>query len=166
VPQQFLPDIKRYDRDHKLGVAAKVQGEAEANGVLTFIDNSVDPQTGMIKLKGTFPNADHKLWPGQFVRVTLKGARRPNAVTVPQRAVLEGPQGKFVYVLSAESKAEPRPVQVGEWIGDDWIIQSGLKAGDKVIVDGVARIFAPGSPVVVGDPAKQGEDASKAPAKK
>jgi membrane fusion protein (multidrug efflux system) len=99
---------------------------------------------------------------------------RPNAITVPQRAVLEGPQGKFVYVLSAESKAEPRPVQVGDWAGDDWIIQSGLQAGDKVIVEGVARIFAPNSPVVVGDPSKgdpakgaekKGDD-KKAPEKK
>ena len=67
---------------------------------------------------------------------------------------------------SAESKAEPRPVQVGDWLGEDWIINGGLKPGDKVIVDGTARIFAPGSPVVVEDPAKQGEEAKKAPAKK
>ena len=76
---------------------------------------------------------------------------------MPQRAVLDGPQGKFVYVLSADRKAEPRPVQAGEWIGEDWIIQSGLKAGDKVIVDGTARIFAPNSPVVVADPAKEAD---------
>jgi len=80
--------------------------------------------------------------------------------------VLEGPQGKFVYVLSAESKAEPRPVQVGDWLGEDWIITSGLKTGDKVIVEGVARIFAPGSPVVVAEPAQPGDDAKKEPAKK
>jgi membrane fusion protein (multidrug efflux system) len=79
---------------------------------------------------------------------------RPNAITVPQRAVLEGPQGKFVYVVGAESKAEPRPVQVGEWAGEDWIIPSGLKPGERVIVDGMARIFAPNSPVQVAEPAK------------
>jgi membrane fusion protein (multidrug efflux system) len=71
--------------------------------------------------------------------------------------VLEGPQGKFVYVLGEGSKAEPRPVQVGEWNGEDWIIQSGLKPGDKVIVDGVARIFAPGSPVQVAEPKKESD---------
>jgi membrane fusion protein (multidrug efflux system) len=84
--------------------------------------------------------------------------------------VLEGPQGKFVYVLGSDdkgqTKADPRPVQVGDWIGEDWIITSGLKPGDKVIVDGTARIFAPGSPVQVADPAKQADDAKKAPAKK
>ena len=110
----------------------------------------VSGATGTSETRAELPNPKGVLRPGQFVRVTLKGAMRPNAITVPQRAVLEGPQGKFVYVLGAESKAEPRPVQVGEWAGDDWIIQSGLKAGDKVIVDGVARIFAPGAPVQVG----------------
>jgi membrane fusion protein (multidrug efflux system) len=81
---------------------------------------------------------------------------------VPQRAVLEGPQGKFVYLLGEGSKAEPRPVQVGDWAGDDWIINSGLKAGDKVIVDGVARIFAPGSPVQVAEPKKDAEPKKEA----
>ena len=70
-------------------------------------------------------------------------------------AFLAFPQ--FVYLLGAESKAEPRPVQVGDWAGDEWIINAGLKAGDKVIVDGVARIFAPGSPVRVAEPKKESE---------
>ena len=86
------------------------------------------------------------------MRVFLSGASRPNAISVPQRAVLEGPKGKFVYVVNAESKAEPRPVQVGEWSGDAWIIASGLNAGDKVIVDGVMKI-GPGAPVRIADPA-------------
>ena len=138
----------------------------DQTGKLNFSDVRVSGATGTSETRAEIPNPKGILRPGQFVRVMLKGAMRPNAVTVPQRAVLEGPQGKFVYVLSAESKAEPRPVQVGEWAGDDWIIQSGLKAGDKVIVDGVARIFAPGSPVQVADPAKQGQDAKKEPARK
>jgi len=126
-------------------------------GKLNFSDVRVSGNTGTSETRAEIPNPKGILRPGQFVRVTLKGATRPNAVTVPQRAVLEGPQGKFVYVLSADSKAEPRPVQVGDWYGEDWIIQSGLKAGDKVIVDGVARIFAPGSPVVVAEPKKDAE---------
>ena len=143
-------------------------------GKLNFSDVRVSGATGTSERRAELPNPKGVLRPGQFVRVTLKGASRPNAITVPQRAVLEGPQGKFVYVLSADSKAEPRPVQVGEWAGDDWIINSGLKPGDKVIVDGTARIFAPGSPVVVADPAKaeagkgadkKGEE-KKAPEKK
>ena len=133
-------------------------------GKLNFSDVRVSGATGTSERRAELPNPKGALRPGQFVRVTLKGATRPNAITVPQRAVLEGPQGKFVYVLSADSKAEPRPVQVGEWSGEDWIIISGLKPGDKVIVDGTARIFAPGSPVVVAEPQKAEE--KKAPAKK
>jgi membrane fusion protein (multidrug efflux system) len=128
-------------------------------GKLNFSDVRVSGATGTSETRAEIPNPKGVLRPGQFVRVTLKGATRPNAITVPQRAVLEGPQGKFVYVLSAESKAEPRPVQVGEWAGDDWIITTGLKAGEKVIVDGVARIFAPNLPVQVAAPKK--EDAQK-----
>jgi membrane fusion protein (multidrug efflux system) len=123
-------------------------------GKLNFSDVRVSGATGTSETRAEIPNPKGVLHPGQFVHVTLKGATRPNAVMVPQRAVLEGPQGKFVYVLDDKSTAQPRPVQVGDWVGEDWIIQSGLKAGDKVIVDGVARIFAPGSPVVVGDPSK------------
>jgi membrane fusion protein (multidrug efflux system) len=123
-------------------------------GKLNFSDVRISGATGTFETRAEIPNPKSVLRPGQFVRVLLKGATRPNAVTVPQRAVLEGAQGKFVYVVSAESKAEPRPVQVGEWTGDDWIIQLGLKAGEKVIVDGMARIFAPGTPVVEGVPSK------------
>ena len=123
-------------------------------GKLNFSDVRVSGATGTSETRAELPNPKGILRPGQFVRVTLKGATRPNAITVPQRSVLEGPQGKFVYVVNAESKAEPRPVQVGDWTGDEWIVNSGLKAGDKVIVDGTARIFAPMSPVVVADPSK------------
>jgi len=126
-------------------------------GRINFSDVRVSGATGTTDTRAEIPNPKGVLRAGQFVRVTLKGAVRPNAVVLPQRAVLEGPQGKFVYVVGAGSKAEPRPVQVGEWTGDDWIIQSGLKAGDRVIVDGVARIFAPGTPVQEAEPAKATE---------
>jgi membrane fusion protein, multidrug efflux system len=82
------------------------------------------------------------------VRVRLTGANKPKAMIVPSRAVLEGPQGKFVYVV-ADNKAMPKPVQVGDQIGDQWIINKGLADGDPVIVDGMARIFFPGAPVQV-----------------
>ena len=126
-------------------------------GKLNFSDVRVSGTTGTSETRAEIPNPKGNLRPGQFVRVTLRGAVRPNAITVPQRSVMEGPQGKYVYVVSADSKAEPRPVQVGEWQGQDWIIHSGLKAGDKVIVDGVARIFFPGAPVQIADPKKEPE---------
>lgn len=137
-------------------------------GKLNFSDVRVSGATGTSETRAEIPNPKGILRPGQFVRVTLRGATRPNAVAVPQRAVLEGPQGKFVYVLSADSKAEPRPVQVGEWSGEDWIISGGLKAGEQVIVDGVMRI-GPGAPVRAADAAAAKDAArpgAKAPAAK
>ena len=96
------------------------------------------------------------------MRARLTGAVRPAAITIPQRAVLEGPQGKFVYVVDAEGKAQPHPVQVGDWAGDAWVIDSGIAAGDKVIVDGVMKI-GPGAPVRVATPGQPGTVKPQAP---
>ena len=133
-------------------------------GRLNFSDVRISGATGTSETRAEMPNPNGVLRPGQFVRVMLKGATRPNAITVAQRAVLESPQGKFVYVVGADGKAEARPVVAGEWSDESWIINSGLKAGDRVIVDGVMRI-GPGAPVQVADPAAA-KDAGKAPAKK
>ena len=121
-------------------------------GKLAFTDVRVNPQTGTSDARAELPNPAGEVRPGQFVRAVLKGAQRPNAIAVPQRAVMEGPQGKMVYLISPDNKAMPRPVTVGDWTGSDWIITAGLNAGDKVIVDGLAKIFFPGAPVQVGDP--------------
>ncbi|HET6263757.1 MAG TPA: efflux RND transporter periplasmic adaptor subunit [Usitatibacter sp.] len=134
-------------------------------GKLAFTDVRVNPQTGTSDARAEVPNPAGEVRPGQFVRVILKGAVRPNAITVPQRAVMEGPQGKMVYLLSKENTAQPRPVTVGDWTGTDWIITSGLNPGDKVIVDGLAKIFFPGAPVQVGDPNAPPPGAPGAPAK-
>ena len=94
----------------------------------------VSNTTGTIDARAELPNPDGALRPGQFVRVILKGAVRPDAIAVPQRAVLEGPQGKFVYVLGAENKAEPRPVVVGDWAGDavgHHLGPEGRRQGDR-----------------------------------
>ena len=121
-------------------------------GRLAFTDVRVNNQTGTSDARAEIPNPAGEVRPGQFVRAILKGAQRPNAVTVPQRAVMEGPQGKMVYVLGADNKAEPRPIQVGDWVGDnEWVVLSGVKAGDKVITEGLVKVF-PGAPVQVGDP--------------
>lgn len=115
-------------------------------GKLTFSDTRVSGQTGTIEAEAQVANPDGVLKPGQFVRVRLLGAMRPAAIAVPTRAVLDGPQGKFVYVMSG-GKAMPKPVQVGDQVGETWIVTKGLAAGDDVIVDGIARIFFPGAPV-------------------
>ena len=123
------------------------------SGRLNFYDVRITPNTGTQEARAELPNPEGALRPGQFVRVFLKGATRPNAVKVPQRAVLEGPQGKFVYVVGDKGQAEVRPVEAGEWAGDSWIITSGLKTGERVILDGVMKL-GPGAPVKVADAAK------------
>jgi membrane fusion protein (multidrug efflux system) len=130
-------------------------------GRVNFSAVRIDPATGTREFRAELPNPDGALRPGQFVRVMLRGATRPNAVTVPQRAVLDGPQGKFVYVVNQESQAEARPVEAGEWSGDSWVITAGLKAGERVIVDGVMKI-GPGAPVRIASP----KDAPQVEAKK
>ena len=143
VPKDFRFDVAIRFEDGKV---------YSRPGKLVFTDARVNAQTGTTDARAEVPNPNGEVRPGQFVRILLKGARRPNAIVVPQRAVQEGPQGKMVYVLSKDGKAEPRPVTVGEWTGSDWIITQGLNPGDKVIVDGIAKIFFPGQPVQVGDP--------------
>jgi membrane fusion protein (multidrug efflux system) len=140
-------------RDGKYDVVVRFEdGTTYARpGKLAFSDTRVSNTTGTIDARAELPNPDGALRPGQFVRVFVKGAVRPDAIAVPQRAVLEGPQGKFVYVLGAENKAEVRPVAVGDWAGDQWVITSGLKPGDKVLTEGLMKVF-PGGVVQVGDP--------------
>jgi membrane fusion protein (multidrug efflux system) len=120
------------------------------SGKMSFADVRISPNTGTREARAELPNPDGALRPGQFVRVILRGATRPDAVTVPQRAVLEGPQGKFVYVVNEKNLAEARPVEAGEWSGDTWIITAGLKAGERVITDGVMKL-GPGAPVKVAE---------------
>jgi membrane fusion protein (multidrug efflux system) len=145
------------------------EGGVYANsGKLNFTDVRISGATGTSEARAELPNPDGLLHPGQFVRVILHGAQRPSAILVPQRAVLEGPAGKFVYVVNGEAKAESRPVEVGDWQKDGWIITTGLAPGDKVIVDGVMKI-GPGAPVTVassdagagGDSPPRGTDAAK-----
>jgi len=133
--------------------------ESGYNGTLDFEDYKVDNRTGTFAMRASLANDDDTLSPGQFVRVVLKGALRTGAIAVPQRAVLDGPGGKYVYVVATGEggmqSAAQKPVKPGEWVslgngrGNYWLIREGLAPGDEVIVDGVARIFFPGMPVKV-----------------
>ena len=116
------------------------------------MDNSVDPATGTIKLKGTFDNADGRLWPGQFVNVILTLATQGNALVVPTPAVQTGQQGQFVFVVKPDLTAETRPVVVTRTVGNESIIDKGLKAGERVVTDGQIRI-QPGIKLDVKQPA-------------
>jgi membrane fusion protein (multidrug efflux system) len=130
-------------------------------GLLNFADVRVNPQTGTSEARAEIANSGNLLRAGEFARVVLAGAVRPGAIVIPQRAVLDSPKGKFAYIVNAESRAEPRPLEVGDWTGDGWIINAGLQPGDRVIVDGVLKI-GPGAPVKVTDDAA----APSAPAEK
>jgi membrane fusion protein, multidrug efflux system len=137
-------------KDGRFEVSVKLADGTDygRKGRLGFSDVRINPATGTSDARAQLPNPEGLLRPGQFVRVTLSGASRPSAILIPQRAVLDGPKGKMVFVVNKESRAEPRPVQVGEWRGDSWIINEGLAEGDRVIVDGVMKI-GPGAPVRV-----------------
>ncbi|AAZ24426.1 efflux RND transporter periplasmic adaptor subunit [Colwellia psychrerythraea] len=130
-------------------------------GQVNFSDIRINSQTGTSELQAITPNPNFSLRPGQFVRIILEGAVRENAYVVPQRAVLDNGLGKFVYVMAKNDKgmtvALPAPVVVGEWVTEvagienGWIIREGLKTGDQVIIDGMARIFFPGMPIRLAD---------------
>jgi len=126
-------------------------------GKLNFSDVRISPSTGTREARAELPNPQGALRPGEFVRVVLSGATRPDAISVPQRAVLEGPQGKFVYVVNEKNLAEARPVELADWAGKDWIVASGLKPGERVIVDGVMRL-GPGAPVRIAEPKDQKQE--------
>jgi membrane fusion protein (multidrug efflux system) len=117
-------------------------------GRITFAAPSYNSQTGTFLIRVSVANPDGVLRPNQYVRVRLKGAIRPNAILVPQRAVQQGSKGHFIWVAGKDNKAEPRPVVVGDWYGNEWFISEGLRAGEKVVVDGVLTL-RPGVPVVV-----------------
>lgn len=109
-------------------------------GKITFANADYDVKTGTYLFRATVPNPDTLLRPGQFVRTRILGAVRPNAILIPQEAVLQGAKGHFVVVLDKEDKAEIHPVEVGPWQGNNWFILKGLKAGDRLVTDGVAHL--------------------------
>jgi membrane fusion protein, multidrug efflux system len=110
-----------------------------ADGVIDFADPSLQQSTGTMLVRSVLPNPDHFLQPGQFARVIVKGATRPNATIVPQTAVLQGQCGTFVYLVK-EGKAAICPVELGDWYKNFWIINSGLSKGDIVITEGINRV--------------------------
>jgi len=109
------------------------------SGRIFFTDMAVDPGTGAISLRAEFPNPRRELLPGMFVRIRFPEASAENVIRVPQRAVQVGPQGQFVMTIGAEDKATPMPVKTGDMTGEDFIIDEGLKEGERVIVNGLQK---------------------------
>jgi multidrug efflux system membrane fusion protein len=148
IPEQYLSEIKREMRQKTLKVQATYQNMdvPAPEGELTFIDNSVDPTTGTIQLRATFPNEDGTLWPGQFVQVALTLSDLTNAIVVPSQTVQTGQNGQFVYIVKPDQTAEERPVTIGITYQGETVVQSGLKAGETVVTDGQLRL-EPGTKV-------------------
>jgi membrane fusion protein (multidrug efflux system) len=119
-------------------------------GKTLFRDPVINPATGTVVVTGQISNPDGMLISGQFVRVVMTGAQRPNSILVPQRAVLQRPQGKYVILVDSDEVVSIKEVEAAEWIGEDWLIISGLKVGDRVVVDGAAKL-QPGMKVVSKD---------------
>jgi membrane fusion protein (multidrug efflux system) len=159
-----LPEGGRFKASVKLA-----DGSTYARtGVLSFTDVRVNPQTGTSEARAELPNPGGQLRAGEFVRVVLHDAVRPGAIVVPQRAVMESPKGKYVYIVDAESKSQIRPIEAGDWTGDGWIINSGIQPGDRVVVEGVVKLslMPPGVPVQVSDSAPPADGKSAPAAKK
>jgi membrane fusion protein, multidrug efflux system len=141
VPQQQLPEIKRYMADGPLMADAIASGESKpARGTVTFIDNAVDQTTGTIRLKATFANADRRLWPGQFVNVALTLTVEPDALVIPVQALQTGQQGPYVFVVKNDQTVDTRRVQVKRTQGSETILAGGVQAGESVVTDGQPRL--------------------------
>ena len=149
VPEVHLAEVRQFAA-RKLKVLAypKGQNSNPAEGLLTFIDNGVDPQTATIKLKATFPNKDKRLWPGEFVNIVLRLSTLDNTITVPTKAVQSGQQGDYVFVVSKDGTATPHQVTTIGTYQNLTLVKSGVSPGDTVIVDGQLRVTPNGKVAV------------------
>lgn len=149
VPESDLPQIaSERARSRSLPVEADVPGRETSTGVLTFVDNGVNPTTGTILLKGTFANHDERLWPGQFVNVVLALATESHALVVPSAAVETGPDGQYVFVVGADDTATIQPIVLQRTSGDRSVVSGRLEPGERVVTDGQLRLV-PGSKVEI-----------------
>lgn len=130
-------------------------------GKLNFAASTIDTTLGTQALRAEFDNADGRLLPGQFVRIRLLTGERDGVFLVPQAAVIQSEQGALVMLADGENKVAPRPVQLAEWLGKNWVVTGGLKAGDRVIVDNLMKL-RPGAPVAPKAPADPGAAAAPA----
>jgi multidrug efflux system membrane fusion protein len=162
VAQQSVPGAVGGLAARNLKVKATPTGGTPREGVLTFVDNAVDPATGTILMKGTFANRDGGLWPGQFFDVVLTLGAQADAIVVPDEAIQSGQQGTYVFVVKDDMSAESRPVTTVRSQGGRTVVSKGLARGERVVTDGQLRL-ASGTKVEikepVGSPAKSPEPA-------
>jgi len=149
IPEQYLGEVKKYMARGRLAVQATPYGDtAPETGYLSFVDNAVDTTTGTIRLKATFGNVDHRLWPGQFSNVMVRLSEQQNATVVPSQAVQTGQSGDFVFVVKPDQTVESRPVKVARTVGNDTVIEQGVKLGETIVTDGQLRLI-PGSKIQI-----------------
>jgi membrane fusion protein, multidrug efflux system len=150
LPEGRLAEVKRYMAQRSLTVEARAPNDSgpPSTGRIAFVDNQVDPTTGTIRMKGTFPNTDRRLWPGQFVNVSVTLTTDSAALVVPTTAVQTGQQGQYVFVVKPDQTAELRNVTVARAEGAETVIATGVAAGETVVIDGQLRLV-PGSRVSV-----------------
>jgi multidrug efflux system membrane fusion protein len=147
VPERYLSRISLQHSRHRLTVEASPDKDTKqtVRGTLTVIDNMVDPNTGTIRLKAIFDNKEGRLWPGQFVNVSLT-IETQTATVIPSEAVQAGQTGSFVYLVKSDQTVEPRPVVVGQTVQGGVIVEKGVSAGDTIVTDGQSRLF-PGAKI-------------------
>jgi multidrug efflux system membrane fusion protein len=159
VPQSQFTDIQRYYRSGNALLVRARPSEGTSvpvDGTLAFVDNNVDTTTGTVMLKARFNNPEGAIWPGQYMNIALQLYVDPNALTLPAPAVLTGQQGTYVYTVDTAGKAVQTPVQVSRTVDSVAVIATGLREGERVIVDGQSRLL-PGSKVAIkGAPAGPG----------
>lgn len=154
VPQYANHNLRKSQANHPLTVTAYSADDSYklAEGELTLVDNQIDTQTGTLRLKATFANTNEQLWPGEFVNVQLELSVRKDAVTVPQRVVMQGANGAYAYVIKPDNTAERRVIEVESTQDGFAVIGKGIAVGEKVVVDGQYRL-SNGSPVRIDQPA-------------
>jgi len=142
VPEKNLPTLKKFMAQGKVKVDAVIPNDPQhpEQGVLSFINNTVDLTTGTIQCKATYDNADKKLWPGLFVNVVVKLTEEPNAILVPSPAIQSGQEGQFVWLVKPDLTVETRPVETERSLNGDVVVKQGLQAGDRVVTDGQIRL--------------------------
>lgn len=161
VPEQYLSDVRKAVKQANATVELTATGEDGAaivrNGPLTFIDNAVDQPTGSVRLRATLANADRALWPGQYTRVKLRIPSEGPVLVVPASAVGQSSDGPYLYVVTADDKAEQRPIAIARTDAEYAVVTRGVTAGERVVVDGQSRVI-PGNKVAVveGQPAQAG----------
>ncbi|PKN32699.1 MAG: efflux RND transporter periplasmic adaptor subunit [Deltaproteobacteria bacterium HGW-Deltaproteobacteria-19] len=142
IPESQLADVRRRMRQSPLKVTATLPGKEKdaREGVLVFVDNTVDPDSGMIRLKAEFANQDGFLWPGQFANAALELTIQKNALVVPSPAVQKSQEGHYVFVIRQDKTVVQRPVTVDRAVGPETVLAKGVEPGEKVVTDGHLKL--------------------------